>query len=204
MAEQFALAHPREVARPSCDSVVPDANVDPLQLANIATPPGCCGPCAWRSTAASIRRRTSPPWRRRYHDGPARLDTLVAMSVGDLSSTAGCWRCTRPPPARPAALNLITRQVHAADAATAGQLSQGLHASTLCADLTMPGGRRPAGLRGAALARAVARLRPAQTWPFDSATAAGTVHPDVPVLAAGAARRAPGSARDQASARLPS
>ena len=65
--------------------------------------------------------------------------------------------------------------MHAADAATAGELSQGLHASTLCADLTMPWGgpQTPLAARGPALARVVARLTPAQTWPFDRATAAG-------------------------------
>src|SRR5690348_17935477 len=65
--------------------------------------------------------------------------------------------------------------VHAADAATAGELSQGLHASALCADMPMPWGGpgTPLAGRAAALARSVARLTTAQVWPFDKATAAG-------------------------------
>jgi pimeloyl-ACP methyl ester carboxylesterase len=65
--------------------------------------------------------------------------------------------------------------VHAADAATAGELSQGLHASALCADMPMPWGGPDTPLDGrpAALTRAVARLTTAQVWPFDRATAAG-------------------------------
>jgi hypothetical protein len=76
---------------------------------------------------------------------------------------------------RPAALNALIARVHAGDAATAGELSQGLHASTLCADMQMPwgGSDTPLARRPAALARSVARLTTAQVWPFDRATAAG-------------------------------
>src|SRR5204863_2858652 len=65
--------------------------------------------------------------------------------------------------------------VRAAAAATAVELSQGLHASALCADMPMPWGGPDTPLAGrpAALARAVGRLTPAQLWPFDRATAAG-------------------------------
>jgi pimeloyl-ACP methyl ester carboxylesterase len=65
--------------------------------------------------------------------------------------------------------------VRTADAATAGELSQGLHASALCADMPMPWGGpdTPLADRPAALARAVARVTQAQVWPFDRATAAG-------------------------------
>lgn len=175
VAEQFALAHPREVARLVLDSVVPDANVDPLQLANMRDTARvlravCAAQHCGFDPAPDIATVV-----RRYHDGPALLDTLVAMSVGDPSFGGMPAAVDAAAAGRPATLNLIMRQVHAADAATAGQLSQGLHASTLCADLTMPWGgpQTPLAGRGAALARAVARLRPAQTWPFDSATAAG-------------------------------
>src|SRR5581483_3098430 len=99
---------------------------------------------------------------RRYHDGPALFDTLVAMSVGDPSF-----------PGVPGALRALMTRVHAAEAVTAGELSQGLHASTLCADMPMPWGGpgTPLAGRPAALARAVARLTAAQVWPFDKATA---------------------------------
>ena len=67
------------------DSVVPSWNVDPLQLASM------------RQTAAVLRDACRAQGCafdpasdlavvvRRYHDGPALLDVLVAMSVGDPS-----------------------------------------------------------------------------------------------------------------------
>ena len=74
-----------------------------------------------------------------------------------------------------AALSALMARVHAADAATAGELSQGLHASALCADMPMPWGGpgTPVAARAAVLNQAVARLTTAQVWPFDRATAAG-------------------------------
>ena len=174
-AEQFALAHPAEVGRLVLDSVVPNANVDPLQLANMRDSARVlravcaaqqCGFDPAADVAAIVRR---------YRDGPALLDTLVALSVGDPTFGGVLTALHAAAAGQPAALRQLIRQVHAADAATAGELSQGLHASTLCADLTMPWGgpQTPLAARGPALARAVAGLTPAQTWPFDRATATG-------------------------------
>ena len=54
-------------------------------------------------------------------------------------------------------------------------LSQGLHASALCADSPMPWGGPAAPLAGraAAVRRAAARIPAAGVWPFDRATLAG-------------------------------
>ena len=175
VAEQFALAHPGEVARLVLDSVVPGGNVDPLQLANMRDTARVL-----RAVCAARRCRFDPAQDiatvvRRDHDGPALLDTLVAMSVGDPSFGGALVALHAAAAGRPAALHALIGQVHAGDAATAGELSQGLHASTLCEDLTMPWGgpRTPVSGRAAALAAAVSRLSPAETWPFDRATAAG-------------------------------
>src|SRR6185369_8498937 len=112
---------------------------------------------------------------RRYHDGPALLDMLVALSVGDPSFPGVPAALHAAAAGHPDALTALMARVRAADAATAGQLSQGLHASALCADIPMPWGGPDTPLAGrpAALARAVGRLTPAQAWPFDLATAAG-------------------------------
>ena len=112
---------------------------------------------------------------RRCHDGPAVLDTLVEMSVSDPSFPGVPAALHAAAAGRPASLNALIARVHAGDAATRGELSQGLHASTLCADVPMPWGGpdTPLAARPAALARAVARLTTAQVWPFDRATAAG-------------------------------
>ena len=175
VAGQFALAHPGEVSRLVLDSVVPSWNVDPLQLVNmrqtaVVLRDACaaqgCGFEPARDLAAVVRR---------YHDGPALLDMLVASSVGDPSFPGVPAALHAAAAGRTAALDALVAQVHAADSATAGELSQGLHASTLCADMPMPWGGpdTPLAARPAALARAVARLTTAQVWPFDQATAGG-------------------------------
>jgi len=198
VAEQFALAHPGEVSRLVLDSVVPSWNVDPLQLVNMqrtatvlreACAAQDCGSDPASDLAAVVRR---------YHDGPALLDMLVALSVGDPSFPGVPAALHAAAAGRPGALNALIARVHAADAATAGELSQGLHASTLCADMPMPWGGpdTPLAARPAALARAVARLTTAQVWPFDRDTAAGNgfirtclYWPPAPAPAAAAAPR---------------
>jgi len=198
VAERFALAHPDRVSRFVLDSVVPTWNVDPLQLAGM------------RETATVLRdacvaqRCGSDPAAdlatvvRRYHDGPALFDTLVAMSVGDPSFPGVPGALHAAAAGQPGALRALMARVHAAEAVTAGELSQGLHASALCADMPMPWGGpgTPLAGRAAALARSVARLTTAQVWPFDKATAAGNgfiqtclYWPPVPVPAAAAAAR---------------
>lgn len=175
VAEQFALAHPGEVTRLVLDSVVPNGNVDPLQLANMRdTARVLRSVCAAQGCGFDPAQDIATVVRR-YHDGPALLDTLVAMSVGDPSFGGALAALHGAAAGRPAGLESLIGGVHAADAATAGELSQGLHASTLCEDLTMPWGgpQTPVSGRAAALTAAVARLSRAETWPFDRATAAG-------------------------------
>ena len=175
VAEQFALAHPGEVSRLVLDSVVPAWNVDPLQLENMRHSAEVLrAVCAARhcgfDPAADLATVV-----RRDHDGPALLDMLVSMSVGAPSFPGVPDALHQAAAGNPAALTALMAQVHQADAWPARLLSQGLHASTLCADLRMPWGgpETPLAARPAALARAVGRLTPAQTWPFDRATAAG-------------------------------
>jgi pimeloyl-ACP methyl ester carboxylesterase len=175
VAEQFALAHPAQVSRLVLDSVVPAWNVDPLQLATMRrTAVVLRAVCAARNCGSDPAADLAVVVRR-YHDGPALLDALVAMSVGAPSFPGVPEALHGAAAGRPAALIALIARVHAADAATAGELSQGLHASTLCADMRMPWGGpdTPLAARPAALARVVARLTTAQVWPFDRATAAG-------------------------------
>jgi pimeloyl-ACP methyl ester carboxylesterase len=175
VAERFALAHPREVSRLVLDSVVPSWNVDPLQLVNMRQ-----SAAVLREVCAAQRCGFDPASDvaavvRRYRDGPALLDMMVALSVGDPSFPGVPAALHAAAAGHPDALTALMARVHAADAATAGELSQGLHASALCADIPMPWGGpdTPLAARLAALARVVARLTPAQVWPFDRATAAG-------------------------------
>ena len=157
------------------DSVVPSWNVDPLQLVNMRQ-----SAAVLRDVCAAQRCGFDPASDlatvvRRYHDGPALLDMLVALSVGDPSFPGVPAALHAAAAGHPDALTALMARVRTADAATAGELSQGLHASALCADMPMPwsGPDAPLADRPAALARAVDRLTPAQVWPFDRATAAG-------------------------------
>jgi len=198
VAERFALAHPDRVSRFVLDSVVPTWNVDPLQLAGMRETAtvlrdACAAQRCGSDPAADLATVV-----RRYHDGPALFDTLVAMSVGDPSFPGVPGALHAAAAGQPGALRALMARVHAAEAVTAGELSQGLHASALCADMPMPwaGPGTPLASRAAALARSVARLTTAQVWPFDKATAAGNgfiqtclYWPPVPVPAAAAAAR---------------
>jgi pimeloyl-ACP methyl ester carboxylesterase len=140
VAEQFALAHPAQVSRLVLDSVVPSWNADQLQLASMRrTASVLHAACAARSCAFDPAADLAAVVRR-YHDGPALLDTLVAMSVADPSFPGVPSMLHAAATGRPGALGALIARVYAGDAATAGQLSQGLHASTLCADMQMPWG----------------------------------------------------------------
>ena len=122
------------------DSVVPSWNVDPLQLVNMRQ-----SAAVLRDVCAAQRCGFDPAADlaavvRRYHDGPALLDMLVALSVGDPSFPGVPAALHAAAAGHPDALTALMARVHEADAATAGELSQGLHASALCADMPMPWG----------------------------------------------------------------
>jgi pimeloyl-ACP methyl ester carboxylesterase len=175
VAERYALAHPDRVDRVVLDSVVAHDNLDPLSLVPMratarvlraACKPLHCPTDPANDLAAVIARR---------HDGPELLDTLTALSVvaPAFRSIPGALREARA--GRPARLDRIVAGVRRGQRTSAGFLSQGLHASTLCGDLRTPWGGAAAPLAGrrAALAKTVARLSPADVFPFDRATAAG-------------------------------
>jgi pimeloyl-ACP methyl ester carboxylesterase len=172
VAERYAIAHPDRVARLVLDSIVPADSLDGLEVEGM------------RRTATVLRavcraqRCPSDPAAdlaavvRRYHNGPALDDTIVAMSVG-APSYPGLPAALREARAgRPQRLRRLIAAVHRAQAAPAGVLSQGLHAATLCADLRAPWGRpsTPFAGRVAAVRRGAAASDP---FPFDRATVAG-------------------------------
>lgn len=175
VAERYAVTHPDRVSRLVLDSVVPHDNLDPLELAGISR------------TAAVLRmvcQETGCPTEpaqdlstvvRARHDGPELLDTFTGLSIG-------IPRLDDVPAALHAAvagddtkLDEIVSAEHRDQAATAGELSQGLHASTLCEDLRGPWGdaATPVSGRAAATQRAVEALPDSALFPYDRATAAG-------------------------------
>ena len=212
VAEQFALAHPGGVSRLVLDSVVPSWNVDPLQLVNMrqtatvlrdACAAQGCGSDPASDLAAVVRR---------YHDGPALLDMLVALSVGDPSFPGVPAALHAAAAGRPDALSALVAQVHAAGLRHGGRAE--------------PGAARQHALRGHA--HAVGRPRHPARRPGRGAGPGGRpahhrpglavrpghgggqrLHPDLPVLAArpgtgdrgGTTRRTPLGSRPAAGRR---
>ncbi|HXD58299.1 MAG TPA: alpha/beta hydrolase [Thermoleophilaceae bacterium] len=175
VAERYALAHPGHVARLVLDSVVPQTGINPFQLESIQSVPrvlrsACaerhCGTDPANDLAAVIRGE---------HNGPALLDLLVTFSVfdPDYRPIPGVLAAARA--GHPRRLERLMALVHRGGATPASLLSQGLHASTICADYDQPWGGpdTPLPKRTAAIQTAAARLTPATLWPFDRATATG-------------------------------
>jgi pimeloyl-ACP methyl ester carboxylesterase len=174
VAERYALAYPRHVSRLVLDSVVPQAGVDPLYLASIQATAGVlrsacaaqhCGSDPAADLAALIRGG---------ENGPRLQDAIVADSIADPSfpGVAGALSAARH--GEPARLSAFLAAVDRGEAAPAPALSQALHESTLCLDLTAPWNPASASAaRAAAVSRAAARLPASALFPFDRATASG-------------------------------
>src|SRR5262249_30939244 len=143
VAARYAVAHPDRVSRLVLDSVVPhDAGYElvPVELRAVAR--------VLRVVCADAGCREDPAADlaavvRRYHDGPALLDALTTISVVDptfrhpLDVLDALRRARRGDAAR---LDALLHTIRRWDAAPAEGLSQGLHASALCADWRFPWG----------------------------------------------------------------
>src|SRR5262249_9578311 len=112
---------------------------------------------------------------RKRHDGGQVLDALTVLSIVDptfrqISNVPEALR--RPRRGAPAQLTALLIGVGRGQATPAEALSQGLHASAVCADWRFPWGDSDAPLatRAAKLARAAAKLTPGDVWPFDRMT----------------------------------
>ena len=180
VAERYALAHPARVKRMVLDSVVPHSaggDLIPVEMRETARVlrSACADGSCPGDPAADLARVV-----RARHDGPRLLDALALISIVDptyrrqvdipeaLHSAATSASGAR-------ALDDLLENLHRWEAATAEQLSQGLHASALCGDWRFPWGSAAAPLAGRsrALARFGARLSKAEVWPFDVQTAVG-------------------------------
>ena len=175
VAERYALAHPRHVSRLVLDSVVPQEGAPALEVDNahgtarvlraVCRADGCHTDPG--SDLAAVVRR--------HGHGPAILSALVTSSVIDPTYQGVVPALHEARLGRPAALTAVLARLGPDTGTPAVALSQGLHASTLCADTPMPWGgpAAPVGIRAGALRRAARRVRAAAVWPFNRATAAG-------------------------------
>ncbi|MFJ3221485.1 alpha/beta fold hydrolase [Kitasatospora sp. NPDC086801] len=176
VAERYALAHPAHVARLVLDSVAPRQGLDPLDLAALPASArvlraACQATGCTTDPAADLAATV-----RRYGNGAQILSALTGYEFIDPNYGGVPEILHEAAAGQPAKLQdffeLVRQQV---DAASAEELSQGLHSAALCADSHFPWGTTdtPVAGRAAALERTRQRLTAEQTWPYDPATATG-------------------------------
>jgi len=179
---RYGLTHPSRVTRMVLDSVVPQDNAESLYVASLnrsgpvlrrACQEQNCG----RDPAAELADVV-----RRYGNGVDVFELVVIASIVDPTLTGTNFYPVLqllhtaaqgdPAPLNDAIADLRRTGLRA----PAEQHSAGLHVATLCADLTdAPWGDSAATLAGRdeAVARALRKLHPSQTWPFLPETAVG-------------------------------
>ena len=126
VAERYALAHPDHVSVLVLDSVVPHNGLSRYPLEVMKAAPRVLGRAAARDLATVIAR---------HHNGPQMLDMLTGLSIGKphLAVAASALRKAAAGDTRP--LNRLAANVLRVERSyRATDLSQGLHAATLCAD----------------------------------------------------------------------
>ncbi|MEV8597655.1 alpha/beta fold hydrolase [Streptomyces sp. NPDC052012] len=174
-AERYALAHPGRVARLVLDSVVPQTGYDPMDRAAMRA-----APRVLRDACAAIDCTTDPAADLAevvdtYGNGVDVLDALTTWGFVDPDYAAMIDALHKAANGDPGPLRGLIAGTRQGNAATAEELSQGLHASTLCLDGRYPWGRADAPVAGRreALEKAGAELTPRDYGPFDAATATG-------------------------------
>jgi pimeloyl-ACP methyl ester carboxylesterase len=164
-AQRYALAYPRRVKALVLDSVVPAEGSSMLATTQIKASGRIFGPSTSRAIAKVVREQGN---------GPELLDMLTALSVGAPRDQGYIAAIHRAAAGDDSSLQRwlagVSRAVHRW---TTQELSQGLHASTLCADWPAPWGDASAPEQGreAAVRKAADALSDADLYPFDRETA---------------------------------
>ena len=165
VAQRYALAYPRRASALVLDSVVPSDGVSLLSETSIKATRRVLGPEITAALAKVVAQEGN---------GPELLDMLTALSVGKPRDDGYLTAIRQAADGDDASLRRwltgVGKVVHGY---TAAQLSQGLHASTLCADWPAPWGDASAPLksREEAVREAAGELTDAELYPFDRETA---------------------------------
>ena len=165
VAQRYALAHPDNVSRLVLDSVVPADGVSLLSVDPIKAAERVLGEDTAKDLATVVKNEKN---------GPQMLDMLTGLSVGAPRGNGASQALEAAANGNPAPLEGLQAGVsRVMKSWTAEKLSQGLHASTLCADMPAPWGDASAPLAGRKEALERAAAGAGDLYPFDRATATG-------------------------------
>jgi len=175
VAARYAMIHPDRVSRLVLDSVVPHDGLDMMNIGmdarivevlRMVCQETGCGTDPAGDLAEVVRTR---------HNGPELLDTIAGLSAGKPNLTAVPAALHQAAGGDSTALDAMIADGHRGTAASADQLSQGLHASAVCQDNPGPWGdaSTPAAGRAEAASAAARAMPDAAFFPFDRDTATG-------------------------------
>jgi pimeloyl-ACP methyl ester carboxylesterase len=167
VAQRYALSHPERVSGLVLDSVVPSEGAGVLSEVSIKATRRVMGEQTSEQMAKVIKE---------HHNGPALLDILTGLSVGKPRGKGPAGAIAAAANGNMGPLDGLIKGVRdVMQGWGATRLSQGLHASTLCADIPAPWGTAAAPLAGRkqALEDAAHKLSEADLYPYDRATATG-------------------------------
>lgn len=167
VAQRYALAHPKRVSGLVLDSVVPSEGITVLSEVPIKATRRVMGEETAKQMAKVIKE---------HHNGPALLDILTGLSVGAPRGNGAADAIAAAADGNMGPLNgLIGGVRDVMQGWDAQRLSQGLHASTLCADIPAPWGTAASAMDGRkqALDNAAKELSDDDLYPYDRATATG-------------------------------
>jgi pimeloyl-ACP methyl ester carboxylesterase len=126
VAERYALAHPDRVRKLVLDSIVPHNGLSQYPLEVMKAAPRVLGRAAARDLATVVAR---------HHNGPQMLDMLTGLSIGKPHLAVAISALHRAAAGDMGPLSRLAAGVLRAERGyKATDLSQGLHAATLCAD----------------------------------------------------------------------
>ena len=163
VAQRYALTYPRRVSGLVLDSVVPSEGVTMTSEVSIKATQRVLGD----ETAKQLHEVVE-----KHHDGPALLDVLTGLSVGQPRGNGAAQAIKQAADVDMGPLDALIRNVRGVMRSwDAQRLSQGLHASTLCADTQAPWSPEASlDARRQALEDAAAPIDP---YPYDRATLTG-------------------------------
>jgi len=175
VAARYAITHPDRVSRVVLDSVVPHDGLDMMNLGMFARIAEVLRAVCQETGCATDPAGDLAEVVRAGHNGPELLDTIAGLSAGKPDLTAVPAALHQAAGGDSTAVDAMIADGHRGSAASADQLSQGLHATAVCQDNPEPWGdaSTPVAGRAEAPGGAARALPDTAFFPFDRDTATG-------------------------------